>query len=373
LMRASKLESIGVLAGGIAHDFNNILTAIIGNLALAKMALGPENKVIPRLVESEKVVLRAQSLSQQLLAFSKGGKPVKQVMSVGKLLKESVVFALQGSNVHSEFSIPDDLWPIEADQGQITQVVHNIVLNAQQAMPTGGNIQIKAANFVVGSGAGLHLAAGDYVKIRFNDQGTGISQENLAKIFDPFFTTKPKGSGLGLASAYWIIQRHHGYIPIDSKLGAGTTVSVYLPRSERETPAEEPAEEALITGQGRILFMDDEEAIREFASEVLSQLGYEVECAQNGLEAIELFRKARESRRHFAAAILDLTVRSGMGGKETGRRLREMDPGVKTIVSSGYSNDAVLADFREHGFSARMTKPYTAENLSRILAEVIKI
>jgi PAS domain S-box-containing protein len=368
VFRASKMESIGVLAGGIAHDFNNILTAIIGNLTLAKMQLEPQHTAFQRLTDSEKAVLRAKSLTQQLLTFARGGKPIKQSLAVGHLLKESAEFALQGSNVRCELSIANNLWTIEADPGQVNQVVNNLVLNAQQAMPDGGVLRIEAGNLVVGFQDNLPLAPGQYVRIRITDSGNGIAPEHLEKIFDPFFTTKAKGTGLGLTTAYWIIKRHRGYIAIDSKIGIGTSVSVYLSKSEKEAVPETPRQEALIRGSGRILFMDDEGPIREYAADVLSQLGYDAVCARDGAEAIEIFREAEESGRPFTAVILDLTVRAGMGGKETIQRLIEMDPDIKAIVSSGYSNDPVLADFKEHGFAARVAKPYTAEDLSRILA-----
>lgn len=372
VFRASKMESIGVLAGGIAHDFNNILTAIIGNITLAKMQLTPQDNAFQRLTDTEKAVFRAKSLTQQLLTFARGGKPIKQALAVGPLLRESAEFALQGSTIQCEFSVANDLWPIEADPGQVHQVINNLVINAQQVMPDGGILRIEAGNLVVGSQDTLPLSPGSYVRIRIADSGTGIAPEHLTKIFDPFFTTKPKGTGLGLTTAYWIIKRHHGYITIDSKLGTGSTVSIYLSRSDREAPEVESVEEVLVQGSGRILFMDDEDPIRAYAVDVLSQLGYEVTFVREGMEAVERFRQAQESGRPFSAVILDLTVRAGMGGKETIRRLIELDPAVSAIVSSGYSNDPVLADFREYGFSGRVAKPYTAKDLSRVLADLTR-
>ncbi|MEW6325844.1 MAG: PAS domain-containing protein, partial [Nitrospirota bacterium] len=350
LLKVGKLESIGVLAGGIAHDFNNILTAIIGNLSIAKIYLGPEHRACGRLEESQKALLRAQSLTQQLLAFSRGGKPVMQPVAIGQLLREAAGFALQGSNVRCEFLIPDDLWPVEADPGQINQAVHNLVLNGRQAMPGGGVIRIQAFNLAVGPENGLPLPNGRYVAVRVADHGAGIAREDLEKIFDPFFTTKPEGTGLGLTTTYRIIKHHRGHIDVQSAAGEGAVVTVYLPRSERAIPAAAPANERLTPGRGRILFMDDEESIRNFAFDVLTHLGYEAAVAQDGREAIELFQKAKERSQPFDAVILDLTVRAGMGGKEAVARLREIDPAVPAIVSSGYSNDPVLADFTRFGF-----------------------
>jgi CheY-like chemotaxis protein len=239
-------------------------------------------------------------------------------------------------------------------------------------MPEGGFVRIEAANQFIELKDRLPLSPGHYVRMRVIDSGDGISQENLSKIFDPFFTTKPKGTGLGLTTAYWIIKRHQGHITIDSKPGEGTIVSVYLPKSNAVIAKKTISEENLIPGRGRILFMDDEEAIRELAAEVLNQLGYAVDCAQDGLEATQLFRKAHASGNPYTAVILDLVVRTGMGGREAMERLREIDPEAMVIVSSGYSNDPVLSDYKNYGFSGWITKPYTVQSLSRILAEGIE-
>lgn len=372
MVRASKLESIGILGGGIAHDFNNILTAIVGNLTLAKMYLHPDHKVFRRLVESEKAALRAQTLTQQLLTFSKGGAPIKRKLAVADLLPESAEFALQGSNVRCDVSLPDDLWPVEADEGQIHQVITNLVLNAQQAMPGGGVILIRAENVSTADDTSLPLSHGEYVRITVTDHGTGIPPEFLAKIFDPFFTTKPKGSGLGLTTAYWILKRHGGHLCAESTPGMGSSFFLYLPRSTKRPRLPEMSEQSAIRGSGRILFMDDEAPIREFAEEFFSHLGYEVECSEDGEDAIERFQRARRAGRPFAAVILDLTVRAGMGGRETIAALRRIDPQITAIVSSGYSTDPVMADFKQHGFAARVNKPYQPEDLSRILGVLLQ-
>ncbi|MEO5656698.1 MAG: PAS domain S-box protein, partial [Nitrospiria bacterium] len=300
MVRASKLESIGILGGGIAHDFNNILTAIVGNLTLAKMYLHPDHKVFRRLAESEKAALRAQTLTQQLLTFSKGGAPIKRQLAIADLLPESAEFALQGSNVRCEVSLPADLWPVEADEGQIHQVITNLVLNAQQAMPNGGVILIRAENVSATNDAPLPVPHGEYVRVTVTDHGAGIPSELLVKIFDPFFTTKPKGSGLGLTSAYWILKRHGGHLCAESTPGAGSSFFLYLPRSTKTSHPSHTSESSAVHGNGRILFMDDEAPIREFAEEFLSHLGYEIECSEDGDDAIERFNRARDVGRPFA-------------------------------------------------------------------------
>jgi PAS domain S-box-containing protein len=371
LLKTQKLESLGVLAGGIAHDFNNILTAILGNVSLARMYVKQEDKMIERLAESEKASLRAKDLTQQLLTFARGGAPIKETASIVELIKDSVSFVLSGSNVKCEFSIPNDLWMVEIDEGQMSQVINNLIINAQQAMPEGGIIDVSAENMTVGSEHGLPLKGGRYVKIAIKDHGIGIPKEHLQKIFDPYFTTKQKGSGLGLATSYSIVRKHDGHITVDSELGAGTTFTIYLPASEKEIPTSKDKEEESLLGKGRILVMDDEEVVRGVACEMLRRIGYEVEFARDGTEAIELYKRARESGQPFDAVILDLTVPGGIGGKEAIKRLLEIDPRVKAIVSSGYSNDPVMAKFREYGFRGVIAKPYKIEELSGVLRRII--
>lgn len=378
LLRAQKLESIGVLAGGIAHDFNNILTAILLNISLAKMRVDPEDEIFKNLDEAEKASLRAKDLTQQLLTFSKGGAPIKKTASIAELVKDSANFALRGSNVRCEFSIPHDLWIVEVDKGQMSQVIHNLILNAQQAMPAGGIIKVTAENKMVGveGEQGLPLPMGPYIKLSIQDEGTGIPAEHLPKIFDPYFTTKQKGSGLGLATTYSIIKKHGGYIGVESKLGVGTTFSIYLPASRKEIPPPKDSTEAGIEvnpemSRKRILIMDDEEILREVTGQILEQMGYEVALSRDGVEAIELYKKAMESHRPFEVVIMDLTIPGGMGGKETLRRLLEINPRVKAIVSSGYSNDPIMAEYKQYGFSGVISKPYKIEELSQTLHKVI--
>jgi len=379
LLKAQKLESIGVLAGGIAHDFNNILTAILGNLSLAKTYIEAHeatDKVLEKLTAAEEMYIQAASITQRLLTFSKGGLPIKKVVPVSGLLIESTNFALSGSNVRCEFSIPDDLWLAEIDAGQVNQVINNIVINADQAMPEGGVVRVCAENATVREDSGLPLQPGAYLKISVEDHGVGISPENLLKIFDPYFTTKQDASGLGLAMSYSIITKHDGYITAESQVGYGTVFHVYIPASpeaasvEGSEEKEESTAEAIM-GKGRILVMDDELFIREFVSEVLTNAGHEVTTAVNGTEAVGLYKEAKALQRTYDMVILDLTVPGGDGGKEAIQRLMKIDPEVKAIVSSGYSDHPVMANFREYGFKDALVKPYQIEELSALLHRML--
>ena len=372
--KVEKLESIGTLAAGIAHDFNNLLTGIMGNISLARRHIEPEGKALERLEEAEKASVRARNLTQQLLTFARGGTPVRKTISVGESIRESASFALRGSNVRPEFSLPDDLWMVEADEGQINQVISNIVINADQAMPQGGAINIEAKNLVIKSRKVLPLPIGKYVEVAVKDQGVGISKEHLARIFDPFFTTKQKGSGLGLATAYSIVKNHSGYITIKSELGTGTTFYVYLPAAKGKTSfkEQEKVAETPVRGNSSILVMDDEEMIRGMLNDMLSLAGYQVELTSDGAEAIERYAEARALGQPFGAIILDLTVPGGMGGKETIKKLLEIDPKVKAIVSSGYSTDTIMADYPKYGFSAVVTKPYSTIEIERTLHNLLK-
>jgi CheY-like chemotaxis protein len=323
------------------------------------------------LIKAKNAVLRAKDLTQQLLTFSRGGAPITEPFSIGDFLKESASFALSGSNIRCEFFIPDDLQNIEADKGQINQVIHNIVLNAEQAMPDGGVIRVGAENRVVGPGSELPLQEGKFVKVFIEDHGHGISQNDLPRIFDPYFSTRERGSGLGLASAYSIVKRHGGHISVTSKVGVGTTFEVYLPASDKNIAVREEDKKGLVAGRGRILIMDDEEMVRELAGAILGQAGYEVENARDGSEAIDLYRRAEASGLPFDLVMMDLTIPGGMGGQEAIKRLRELDPDVRAIVSSGYSNDPVMAEYEKYGFKGVVVKPYTLWNLTRLIKDVL--
>jgi nitrogen-specific signal transduction histidine kinase/ActR/RegA family two-component response regulator len=375
LQRIEKLESVGRLAGGIAHDFNNILTAILGNISLAERHIEPKGKAAERLLEAKKASVRAKGLTQQLLTFSRGGAPIKEVASIAELLEESALFALRGSDVKCEFSLPDDLWSIEIDRGQMSQVITNLVINADEAMPKGGLLAIRAKNTVIErEGVLPPLPEGDYVEITVEDYGVGIPKEHLGRIFDPYFTTKQKGTGLGLATTHSIIKNHGGCITVESEPGAGTTFHIYLPASKKPVTKKEEVEEAVqaaFPGRKRILVMDDEETIRDMLSNMLSTAGFEVELASDGKEAIERYEKAMELGQPFDAVIMDLTIPGGMGGKEAIKELIKIDPDVKAIVSSGYSTDPIMADAWKYGFSAVMTKPYSISEMENTLRRIL--
>ncbi len=371
LLKKEKLESLGVLAGGIAHDFNNLLTAILGNISLAKMFSDPSGKEFQRLVEAEKASVRAKDLTQQLLTFSRGGEPIKKVISIAPVLEESVSFALRGSRTRGQIDVAEGLWAIEADEGQVSQVFHNLIINADQAMPQGGVVKITGENVIIDTDQTAFLKQGNYVRISIEDQGIGIPEEYLEKIFDPYFTTKQQGTGLGLASAYSVVKKHEGHIQATSELGTGTNFHIYLPASEKVIRSRDKREEHTLAGKGRILIMDDEEMVREVACEMLKNLGYEIEQSKDGSDAIERYRTAKESGQPFDIVIMDLTVPGGMGGEEAIKELIEIDPQVKAIVSSGYSNDPIMASFSRHGFKGVITKPYKLNEMGETVHNVM--
>jgi PAS domain S-box-containing protein len=370
LVNARKLESIGVLAGGIAHDFNNILAAIMGNISLAKLDANLNDTTYNLLDNSEKASKRATALTQQLLTFSQGGAPVKQVTGIGNLIMDCTAFALSGSKVKCDFNLPTDLWAVEIDVDQISQVIHNIILNAEQAMPDAGVLEVSAENITLDKNHGLPLAPGRYVKIAFQDPGTGIPETELPKIFDPYFTSKPEGNGLGLTTAYSIVKRHEGHISVQSQVAVGTIFDVYLPAAAEGIPQTTDESSRTYTGTGKILVMDDEKMIRELLQKMLPRLGFTVEAARDGSQALELYRRAMDSGKPFDAVILDLTVPGAMGGKETIDRLRRMDATVKAIVSSGYSNDPIMSDYQTYGFNGVVAKPFGLQALGKTLAEL---
>ena len=371
MQKVEKLESLGILAGGIAHDFNNILTVILGNVSLAKMPGRCDEKIIKRLTDAEKACERAKDLTQQLLTFAKGGTPIKKTAAIAELIRDTAGFALRGSNVRSEVSLAEDLWAVDVDEGQISQVIHNLVINADQAMPQGGILKMRAENVRIDSKKAIPLPEGKYVAIAIIDQGVGIPKEYVAKIFDPFFTTKQKGSGLGLASSYSIISNHGGHITVESIPGSGSTFTFYLPASEKKIESKKPAIEMLRSGIGKILIMDDEELIRDVARDILRSLGYETDLARDGAEALALYRKAKDAGKPYAAVIMDLTIPGGMGGEEAVKKLLAIDPDAKAIVSSGYSTGPIMSDFKAYGFSGVITKPYRIADMGATLQLVI--
>lgn len=361
ILKAQKLESLGVLAGGIAHDFNNILTGILGNISYAGLVLEESHPARKPLAHAEKASLRAAELAHQLLTFARGGQPVKKTVFVGNLVQESLSLALQGSTVKSAVDIPASVHAIEADEGQMNQAFNNIIINALQAMPGGGTLSIKGENVTLGARNSAALPAGNYVKVSFTDDGCGIAHEDQKRIFDPYFTTKAHGTGLGLASVHSIICKHNGKIEVTSGLGKGTTFTFYLPSAGEAAPEPEssPAPLCVATGiQGVILVMDDEESIRCLAANILQYLGYAVTTCSTGEEAVRLYREAGNSGAPFLAAVMDLTIPAGMGGKDAAQQILAYDPAARLIVSSGYSNDPVMAHYADYGFCAAVVKPY---------------
>ncbi|MDD5307962.1 MAG: PAS domain-containing protein [Deltaproteobacteria bacterium] len=369
--KAQRLEALGVLAGGIAHDFNNILSAIMGNISLAKLRLRGDPAALERLDEAERACPRARDLTRHLLTFAKGGAPQKTVVSIRRLLDDSAEFALSGSTCNVAMDIETDLLPAEVDGSQISQVVQNLVINAAQAMPRGGTILVSARNAVVEPGGPLPLAPGRYVEVAVTDFGQGIAPEHLARIFDPYFTTKEHGTGLGLATTYSIIKRHDGHVLAESRPGAGTTFRFFLPATDREPTGSVRTEPQRAMGGGRILFMDDERSLRDVAAEMLRDMGYEVTCARDGAEAACRYAEARKEGRPFAVAILDLTVQGGMGGREAGASILEIDPSARIIVSSGYSEDPIMSEYRSHRFYGAVAKPYGFSDLADVIARVL--
>ncbi|MBI5250314.1 MAG: response regulator [Desulfomonile tiedjei] len=370
ILRAQKLESLGVLAGGIAHDFNNLLTAILGNIALGQSRSKLSDQSSEKFEAAVKATNLAQGLTRQLLTFSKGGAPIKSTSDLAELLKQCAGFVMRGSNVDCKFSVPGNLWPVEMDEGQISQVINNLIINALEAMPQGGTILIKASNVHAEKEHGLPLKEGSYVKVTIADQGGGIDKAHIAKIFDPYFTTKEKGTGLGLATSYSIVKKHGGLMTVRSKAGLGSTFYFFLPASATALAPDTTAVTELVTGIGRVLVMDDDKMIRDTTGELVRELGYDVEVARDGAEAIDAYKKALSEGRQFDVVILDLTIPGGMGGRDTLVMLQAIDPNVKAIVSSGYSDDSVMAEHSTLGFKAVLAKPYNAQKLGQTIATV---
>lgn len=369
--RIGKLESLGVLAGGIAHDFNNLLTAILGNINIVGKESKPGTLIFERAEKAEKAALQAKGLTRQLLAFARGGTPTKRTASLKRILRDSAEFALTGTNVRGDFSVAEDLRLVDVDVDQIGQVINNLVLNAVQAMPAGGVVRIEANNVTDLPITGDDLSPGLYVKIVVSDEGFGIPVEDLPRIFDPYFTTKKKGSGLGLASAYSIIHRHGGCITADSIEGQGATFAVYLPASSKSARNVKEKRERKLTGRGRILVMDDETFVLDVAEKMLVKMGFEAVYAEDGATAIDLYQQALQENRPFVAVIMDLTIPGGMGGREAQSRLLLIDPDVKTIVSSGYSDDPILSEYQAYGFRGVLLKPYRIAEMGKVLENVL--
>src|SRR2546421_888318 len=370
-------KQLGLLAGGIAHDFNNLLTAIMGNISLASLLIPATDEMTTRLADAKNASMRARDLAQQLLTFARGGAPIKKTASLTRLVQDTVSFCLRGSQSRSECDLEDNLLPAEIDPGQISQVIANLVVNAEQAMPNGGTLHVTCENFRHGSGKNAtapDLPSGEFVKITIRDEGVGIPEQNLKRIFDPYFTTKPKGNGLGLATAYSIVKHHKGLITVESEVNKGSTFTLYLPAATHVAVPEETGYAGVkeLSGTGRVLIVDDEEAIRTLVEFTLTHLGYKVCSAATALEGVELYRQKLQAGERFDCVILDLTLPGGMGGRDALKLLLEIDPSVNAIVSSGYAMDATMSHYQDFGFRGVITKPYEAAELGRTVREVIE-
>lgn len=371
LIKNQKLESLGVLAGGVAHNFNNILTGILGYISFVRTLLDESHRASMPLEQAEKASKRAAAMAKQLLTFASGGSPVKKPLVLLKLVEECVSLALNGTNVVGSVHIPANLHTVNGDEDQLGQAITNIIINAAQSMPNGGTLTIRGENIVMPAATSMPARHLDYVKLTFSDQGYGIAAQDLKRIFDPYFTTKATGTGLGLSTVHSIVYKHDGQVFVDSEIGTGTTVTIYLPSMGGVFAADDhAAEEACFTdaAHGRVLVMDDEEMIRELAKDTLEFLGYQVTVCGEGEEAVALYERAYSAGEPFLAAILDLTVPGGMGGTVAAQRILAFDPDARLIVSSGYANDPIMARYRQHGFRAAVSKPYNADTLFRELS-----
>ena len=370
LAKSQKLESLGILAGGIAHDFNNLLTSIMGNLSLATTNPSIDNELLQLIGESEDATKRAAVLVSQLLTFSKGGAPVKKLFSnFSDYIIDIVNFTVSGSNVRCKFSIDENLWNLEVDHVQISQVIENLVINSKQAMPGGGEIKVTVKNYVAKKN-GDKEGDNRYIKISLEDNGGGIPENILNKIFDPYFTTKDSGHGLGLSSVYSIVDNHGGYIDVESEPGKGSTFHIYLPANDQIVEAKDTTRREIAKGRGKILIMDDENLIKIATGRMLKKMGYEVDYASDGEEAIQKYKSSMDHGR-FDLIIMDLTIPGGMGGCEAVSILKSIDPDVKVVVSSGYSNDPVMSDYKKYGFVDIVKKPYNLEVLGHTIENVL--
>ena len=373
LLKAKKLESVSVLAGGIAHDFNNILAAIMGNINLALLYTDHDDKRHNLLAKAEKASLRARDLTQQLLTFSRGGEPVKTLASIEEVIRDSAGFVLRGSKVRCDYHFAEGLLPVEIDSGQISQVIQNIIINASHAMPDGGVIDVTCENCLETPEDVILSQSAFYIKIAIQDRGIGIPPKLIDKIFDPYFSTKHEGNGLGLAICHSIVSKHNGQIIAESVQGVGSTFTIYLPALKgKQLAGKKGQEDIRIRDSGKVLVMDDEEMVRDIALEMLSYLGFQVVLASDGAEAIEVYQKnLAAGGEPFDIVIMDLTIPGGMGGSKAIKKILTLNPQAKVIVSSGYSNDPVMANYMDHGFSGVITKPFKINELSEVIHKIL--
>ncbi len=368
ILKLRKLESVGVLAGGIAHDFNNLLAGLFGNIEMAKRFLSDEHKSYKYLDSAGISMERAIALTRQLLTFAKGGDPIKEIVSLEEVITETATFSLRGSNVKLQLDIAPDLQLVDADKGQLSQVISNLVINAKQAMPDGGVITIKAGN--------IEATEGKQVQIIVQDQGIGIAPQYLDKIFDPYFSTKQQGSGLGLASCYSIINKHNGTITVESELSQGSTFKLTLPAVEDPEKVPNPASDTDLsidsTTVARILVLDDEVLVQQMSGAMLEEMGHQVDYAVNGEEAISKYQTAQEKQQGYDIVICDLTIPGGIGGQEAAQQILKINPQAKLIVSSGYATDPVMAKYSEYGFQGWVTKPYSFAELQKVVQQTLE-
>ncbi|MEW6527251.1 MAG: PAS domain S-box protein [Spirochaetota bacterium] len=371
IARTSKLESVGLLAAGIAHDFNNILTSVVGNLSIIKNKIHESSELYQHINDAEKASFKAKELTQQLLTFAKGGAPVKKVTSLSAMFKDIVTFVLRGSGVEFQFIIDDNLYNVEVDEGQISQVIQNIVINAREAMNDHGLLKIYARNVTDEDPIKAIIGKDNYIRISIEDNGPGIPNENIEKIFDPYYTTKPHGTGLGLTVVYSIIKQHGGYIFVDSQPGKGTRFDIYLRATEKNVAViDDKSNEISVIGKGKVLVLEDDENIQFILRTMLEELGYEVDIACDGDEAYQKYLMAKELQQKYSFAIMDLTIPGKKGGKDTISQIRKLDNEFKVIVSSGYSNDPVMSNYKDYGFDGILPKPYRFEELKQIIAAI---
>jgi PAS domain S-box-containing protein len=373
VMRAQKLDSLSKLARGVAHDFNNILTAVLGNVSLARSKVDRSSELQGMLRSAEKAALLAKGLSRQLLTFTRGGDPIKEPVSIGKLVRDTVEFTLRGAEVRCDCRVPDDLHWADVDREQMSQVLANIVINAKQAMLKGGTLSVRCRNVTLAADQVPNVLPGPAIEIAVQDTGTGIPRENIDKVFDPFFTTKSQGSGLGLAVSQSVVRKHGGLIVCESIEGVGSTFRIFLPAVDKAGIPEDTGTFRVDRASARVLVMDDDELVRLTFESVLAELGYSLETAVEGGEALDKYAQAKEAGRPFDVVIMDLVIPGGMGGKDAIARLRERDPDVIAVVTSGYCDDPVMANYREYGFAGVLPKPFKIDEVAAVLEQVLSL
>jgi PAS domain S-box-containing protein len=371
LARAQRLQSLGVLAGGIAHDFNNVLTAVGGHLGLYELEASIDARRNPRLRAAERALDRARELAEQLLTFARGGDPVRAPAAVDDLVLDAAQIAFSGSRVLWTTELPPDLWVVDVDKAQVRRVIENLLINARQALADGGRVRIGAQNVADGRKHHPSLQSARYVRLDVEDEGAGIAPENLERVFDPFFTTKAGGTGLGLATAYSVVHRHAGAITVRSRVGSGTTFSVYLPATDRPISERAPEQPARATTRARALLLDDQADVRDVLTGMLEHLGCDVVAVATEDEAVNAYVAEREHRRAIEISFLDLTLPDSGSGVEVARRIAELDPAAVLVAMSGYSDDPVLAHPERFGFRATLCKPFRLIDVSRALETLL--